>query len=91
MIEERLSSNTVTAASNGSSRKSNITSEMLQHSQQPSSRRFSGDYVSIQSSELNDTSRLVTPMAVHGGRRSSAESNMNKMTTKETHERRAEI
>ena len=85
MTDERLSSNTVTAASNGSSRKSNATAEMLQHSQQPSSRRFSGDYVSIQSSELNDSSRLVTPMAVHGGRRSSAESNMNKTTTKETH------
>ena len=46
-------------------------SEILQHSKQPSSRRFSGDYASIPTSESFDGSSHVTPVPP-AGRRSSA-------------------
>ena len=55
------------------------TSEILQNTQQPSSRRFSGDYVSINSSESFDGSLAVTPMP-YIGRRSSTESKTNNLS-----------
>ena len=55
------------------------TSEILQNTKQPSSRRFSGDYVSINSSESLDGLAVATPMP-YVGRRSSTESSSHKLS-----------
>ena len=60
-----------------------LTSELLQNTKQPSSRRFSGDYVSINSGESIDTSLAVTPMP-YVGRRSSTESSTSNFPKEQT-------
>ena len=60
-----------------------ITSELLQNTKQPSSRRFSGDYVSINSGESIETSLAVTPMP-YVGRRSSTESSTSNFPKEQT-------
>ena len=86
LVTSNQSSNTTTSPEEHIAFKNSITanftprklphSEMLQQSQKPSSRRFSGEYASIPPSELLDGLSLNAPIP-QIGRRSSAETSTN--------------